>query len=243
MTTPTNDPPPIEPIDPVPPTPHSTSNPTPTPTSVVSALSAHLPCRIYLVGYRCVGKSTMGKQIAEAIGWRFIDADEYLEQKHRRTIAQIFADEGEISFRDKEERVMEEIATLRECVVATGGGCVIRPGTRMRMKRSGFVVWMQARAETLFARMQQDPTTESRRPPLTSGGLEEVQQLLTQREPYYAECAHFRIFTEGLSSRPLLNTILKAWNSWYSSKQTLLPSGPYGSSSSEPPSAASSTSA
>ena len=120
-----------------------------------------------------------------------------LEAQHGRSIQQIFAEEGEPGFRNREYAVLRELCWLERKVVATGGGVVIRPENRKRMKDAGVVVWLTADVETICGRLQDDTSTESRRPPLTVGGRAEVEELLRTREPLYREIAQFTVNTAG----------------------------------------------
>jgi shikimate kinase len=78
--------------------------------------------RIYLVGYMGSGKSTLGRRLAGHAGLHFIDLDKYIEERNCRTVPQIFALEGEESFRKKERKALEEVSEFDNVVVATGGG-------------------------------------------------------------------------------------------------------------------------
>ncbi|HEY8503071.1 MAG TPA: shikimate kinase [Gemmataceae bacterium] len=168
--------------------------------------------RIFLIGYRGTGKSTVGRRLAEVLGWAFLDADAELEARHGKTIRTIFAEEGEAGFRDKEEALLGELSAGEDRVIATGGGVVLRPANRERL-RAGFVVWLRARPETIWERLRADPTTAERRPDLSVGGREEVEQLLRQREPLYAQCADFTADTDDLSPEQITLAILSAWGS------------------------------
>src|SRR5438270_10957805 len=97
---------------------------------------------IFLIGYRGTGKSTVATILAERLGWTALDADTALENKHGCTIAHIFATEGEAAFRDKEESLLEELCGLRRRVIATGGGAILRPTNRQRLRGAGRVVWL-----------------------------------------------------------------------------------------------------
>jgi shikimate kinase len=105
---------------------------------------------------------------------------------------------------------LEELALLRRHVVATGGGIVLAESNRRRLKEAGRVVWLTAGVETLWQRMQQDPTTAGRRPDLTVGGLREVEELLRAREPLYRECAEMVVATEGRTPDAIAEEILTA---------------------------------
>jgi shikimate kinase len=127
--------------------------------------------------------------LADALGWDWIDADAEIEARAGMTIRHIFDAEGEAGFRRRESETLAGLCGRERVVVATGGGIVLRPDNRERL-RSGRVVWLTGDPETLWRRIQDDPTTADRRPNLTSaGGRDEVEALLLAREPLYRECA------------------------------------------------------
>jgi shikimate kinase len=170
------------------------------------------PQLIFLVGYRGSGKTTVGRALAARLGWPFLDADERLEHIAGRSVKEIFAAEGETGFRDRESAVLAEVSELTRHVVATGGGVVLRPGNR-NLLRTGFTSWLTASPETIWERIQTDPTTAARRPNLTAaGGLEEVRALLAVREPLYREVADFVVDAGSLSPDAAADAILVAWN-------------------------------
>ncbi len=165
--------------------------------------------RIFLIGYRGTGKSTVARLVAEHLGWQSIDADPLLEAEYGSSISDIFAAEGETGFRDKEEAILDRLCAKDEHVIATGGGVVLRPQNRLKLCSSGWVVWLNADADTIHQRLETDATTASRRPNLTSGGLAEIEELLTVRHPLYEECADMRIDTTSLSPAEVANTIVE----------------------------------
>ena len=116
---------------------------------------------LFLVGLPGAGKSTLGRQLARRLGKTFVDADAELERKLGVTIPTIFEIEGEASFRDREEAALAELAALTNIVLATGGGVVIRPANRERLKANGTVVYLHAPPATLYER-----TRRSRHRPL-----------------------------------------------------------------------------
>lgn len=147
--------------------------------------------RIFLIGYRGSGKTTVGPLVARRLGWQFVDADVLLEARAGRSIAAIFATDGERAFRDLESATLAELADRENVVVSTGGGVILRPENRERLSTRGFVAWLDAPAELLWQRMQSDPKTANNRPNLTAtGGLHEVKELLAAREPLYRAAAH-----------------------------------------------------
>ncbi|MBI2194114.1 MAG: shikimate kinase [Planctomycetes bacterium] len=152
---------------------------------------------LYLIGYRCTGKSTIGRRIAEAMGRPFIDADDVLEKRTGRSIREIFATDGEARFRDLESECLAEIAGTHRCaIVATGGGVILRPENVQRMKNSGCVVLLEADAETIHERLAADGRTVGQRPRLTGkNSREEIQELLAARASFYAAAAEARYNT------------------------------------------------
>jgi len=168
---------------------------------------------LYLVGMMGAGKSAVGRPLAQALGYRFVDADTAIEQVAGRTIPSLFADEGEAGFRALETAVLGQIASWHSLVVATGGGAVTRPENWGHM-RQGVVIWLDAPAPVLLSRLRADPTP---RPLLSSDDpAARLQTLLQDRLPLYGQ-ADLRIdqgdgTPEQVASQVLeaLPTILKS---------------------------------
>jgi shikimate kinase len=165
---------------------------------------------VFLVGYRGTGKTTVARLLAERLGWRWLDADAVLEERAGRTVRAVFAAEGEAGFRRRESAVLEDLCRCQGHVIATGGGVVLSPENRARLRAAGLVVYLTADAETIWRRLQADATTAERRPALTVGGLAEVRQLLEVREPLYRECAHHQVGTVGRSPEDVAEMVLSA---------------------------------
>jgi shikimate kinase len=162
-----------------------------------------------LIGYRATGKTTLARLLAERLGWEWIDADVEIERRAGKSIARIFDEDGEGVFRDLEAQVIADLCRRERLVLAAGGGAPLRAESRQTMRANGKVVWLKARPETILARMSGDPTTAGRRPNLTERGpLEEIIQLLEQREPIYRESAHLQADTEGKTPEQLVAEIL-----------------------------------
>ena len=152
---------------------------------------------IALIGYRGTGKTTVARILAHRVGWDWVDADVEVELRAGKSIAAIFADEGEPVFRDLEAQVVGDLCARRRTVVALGGGAVMRSDNRTACKQCQAVVWLKASAETLWKRIAADPTTAQRRPNLTNhGGRTEIEALLAHREPFYRMCATLEVDTE-----------------------------------------------
>ncbi|MDI6796645.1 MAG: shikimate kinase AroL, partial [Desulfatibacillaceae bacterium] len=167
---------------------------------------------IFLIGFRCTGKSTVGKALAQSLGRSFVDADKVLEQQAGMTIAQIVEKEGWQGFRSREKSLVEELCKGRGKVVAPGGGAVLDADNSALMRENGFVAWLNASAPTIAARMEADAATAGQRPSLTGKGvLEEVCQVLEQRGPIYEKTAHFKVETDGLSIEDVANTVENAF--------------------------------
>jgi shikimate kinase len=164
---------------------------------------------VTLIGYRGCGKSSVGRLLAERLGWSCADADEEIERLSKQTIRQIFEERGELAFRDLEEQTIARLLEGDELILAAGGGAVLRESTRQRMKSAGPVVWLTASPETLFERIGNDDTTGQRRPDLTSqGGLAEIRSLLELRTPFYRSTADLQIETEGLSPDEIADNLV-----------------------------------
>uniref|UniRef100_A0A7C2PBR8 Shikimate kinase n=1 Tax=Schlesneria paludicola TaxID=360056 RepID=A0A7C2PBR8_9PLAN len=164
---------------------------------------------VTLIGYRGTGKTSIAPRLAERLGLSWIDADPELERRAGRSIRDIFANDGEPEFRRLEREVLVDLLSRDNLVLAVGGGAILNPDTRRDFRRAGPVVWLQADAETLAARIAGDPTSPGRRPNLTAaGGLDEIRALLTQREPLYRETATLTVNTVGRNLDELVAEII-----------------------------------
>jgi shikimate kinase len=164
---------------------------------------------LFLIGYRGTGKSAVARLLAERLGWPWVDADDEIERRAGKAIAQIFADDGEPAFRDWETQVIADLAKRDQSVIALGGGAVMRPENREAIRQQGYFVWLCASPETIWRRLQADAATASRRPNLTAaGGITEIIATLHEREPIYRQCAQFSVDTENKSPAEVADAIL-----------------------------------
>lgn len=164
---------------------------------------------ITLIGYRGSGKTAVARPLADRIGWDWIDADVELERLAGMSIREIFEAESEAGFRKREAAILEELFARDRLVVAAGGGAVLNADTRRRMREAGPVVWLKASVDLLERRIREDATTAARRPNLTNaGGRAEIESLLNQRAPLYAECASAVVETDGLMVNDVVAQIL-----------------------------------
>jgi len=164
---------------------------------------------VFLIGYRCTGKTSAGKLLAAKLVWTIVDADQVIADQGGRSIAESITAVGWAAFREKECEVIARLSERDRQVVATGGGAVIAPENVRRMRSSGKVIWLQASPDTIRRRMQADAGTAANRPSLTGqGSLEEIGAVLAEREPLYARAAHRLLATNELSIAEVVQKIM-----------------------------------
>ncbi|HEY4081437.1 MAG TPA: shikimate kinase [Burkholderiaceae bacterium] len=161
---------------------------------------------ISLVGMPGGGKSTVGRQMARQLGMRFVDSDTEIEQRIGEPIRSFFDREGEAPFRDIEAEVLAALLHAEgECVIATGGGAVIRDGNRDLLHERSTVLYLRSTPEDLFRRLRHD----TQRPLLqVKDPLQKLRELYAQRDPLYRRCAHFVLETSRPSVHGLVNMAL-----------------------------------
>ena len=154
---------------------------------------------IVLIGYRGAGKSAVGKRLAERLRREFVDIDDLIEERQGAPISELVKSQGWEGFRDMEKRVIQEISREDDLVIAPGGGAVIDAENVSSLKRNGLIIWLKANAQVLRQRLEQDPRTPSSRPTLTGKGvLEEFEEVMGKRIPYYAKAAEVEFDTSAL---------------------------------------------
>jgi len=168
---------------------------------------------IILIGYRGTGKTTLAVPLAERLGWAAVDADIELERRAGRSIREIFDDSGEPEFRRLERATLIELLGRQQLVIAAGGGAILNPETRRDFQQAGSVVWLRASIDTIEQRLYGDATTTQRRPNLTaSGGRQEIERLLADRDPLYRECATINVATDeplpGMAQVPSIDALV-----------------------------------
>ena len=165
---------------------------------------------IFLIGYRCTGKTTVGRHLAHCLQWQFMDSDVIIRAKHGMTVADMVSSLGWEEFRAREKIVIRELGEMDRLVVATGGGAVLDPDNVACMKKNGHVViWLTAGIETILARMEQDSETRQLRPALTQCPLEtEVRETLDQRNPLYQAASDLRMATDHGTVDQICDNIL-----------------------------------
>ncbi len=161
---------------------------------------------IFLVGLMAVGKSTVGRHLADALQLPFYDSDAEIEARAGAEVSWIFDVEGEIGFRDREEQVIDELTQMQGVVIATGGGAVKRAANRQHLSARGTVVHLDCPLQRLLARTRKD----KKRPLLQGDDREEVlRKLLCERAPLYAEIADYRFVSDQQSVTTLVQQIVR----------------------------------
>jgi shikimate kinase len=161
---------------------------------------------ILLCGLMGSGKSSVGRMLAERLGWRFVDTDALVEAAAGASVARIFEREGEAGFRAREREVLRSLAGSG-CVIALGGGAVESAENREILAGKGRLVWLDARPETLAGRIGAD----AGRPLLAGldarGRIEHLRELAARRAAAYAS-AELRVSTDGLGVAQVCQAVL-----------------------------------
>lgn len=160
---------------------------------------------IFLVGPMGVGKTTIGRRLAQALRREFFDSDHEVEQRAGASIPLIFEMESEAGFRSREKAVIAELTQRPEIILATGGGAILDPDNRRCLGGRGFVVYLVASVDEQLRRTALD----THRPLLqTADPKARLTQLFEQRDPLYREVADGIVITEGRPTRQVLRDIL-----------------------------------
>jgi shikimate kinase len=151
---------------------------------------------IVLIGYRCTGKTSVGRRISERLHIPFYDTDERIKELTGKTIKEIVDHGGWEAFRTEEKAVIRGLPSSEDTMISVGGGAVMDAENREALKRNGLFLWLTADVGTIFERMRDDRTGDEKRPPLSNSGLErEISKTLKQRIPIYQQLADFTIDT------------------------------------------------
>jgi shikimate kinase len=139
---------------------------------------------VILIGFMASGKTSVGRRLAQRLGYNFLDTDQFIESELGCTIAEVFSIQGEAYFRKLESRLAARLHCLQNTVISTGGGLPITPGNLERLREAGSVVFIKASLEDILKRLERDV----RRPMVQRGELREtVTSLLEERLPSYEQ--------------------------------------------------------
>ena len=159
---------------------------------------------VFFIGFMGAGKTSVSQQLAVQYGLASIDADEYLELREDRIIADIFAEDGEEAFRDIETDVLRDLASRSPRLIGCGGGVVTKRAENADIVReNGYVIYLQVTADEAARRI---PNTDSR--PMFKN-LETARKTITERIPQYEAAAHYSIDTEGRTITDLADEIAR----------------------------------
>ncbi|MCK9640755.1 MAG: shikimate kinase [Prolixibacteraceae bacterium] len=144
--------------------------------------------RIFLTGYMGCGKSTIGRKVAALMGMNFIDLDKYIEERNFKSVPDIFAQEGEATFREKERQALQEVAQFEDIIIGTGGGAPCFFENMKKMNETGITIYLAPDNETLACRLLKSKTER----PLIAGKSKEeliafIEVALAKRAPFYEQ--------------------------------------------------------
>jgi shikimate kinase len=163
---------------------------------------------IILIGYRCTGKTTVGKRLAVRLNLPFIDTDELVEKAVGKTIREMIADRGWEYFRQQEQAAIRNLTAWGKSVIATGGGAVMDKGNAVLLKKEGILIWLVADEKTILERMRADPATAGQRPRFSPDDLTvEIRNTLAVRAPAYRRLADFALDTTIMNTEECVTGI------------------------------------
>lgn len=165
---------------------------------------------VFLVGMMGSGKSSIGKNLAKILSYKFLDTDQEIENKHRNKISKIFEEAGEDTFRQMEKDLLNELNYQENIIVATGGGFPCYGNNMEVMNKMGVTVYLEAVPAFLASRLIH---AKNERPLIASFNDEELlnylENLLSKREGYYQK-SKFKISAKNLKAQDLVEMIMKS---------------------------------
>ena len=163
--------------------------------------------RIYIIGYMGCGKSTLGRKLASYAGLQFLDMDHYIESRHCKSVPQIFAEEGEEVFRQKERKALEELSEFTNVIIATGGGAPCFFDNMELMNRTGKTIYLNINPRILAERLLE---SKNERPLIKGKSKKELIQYiattLKHRDKFYSK-AHYQITVPDVELEKVLKMI------------------------------------
>ncbi len=166
--------------------------------------------KIILIGFRCTGKTTIGKELAKKLNWNFIDLDEKIQKREGKSIKEIVKEKGWDYFREIEKKEMKNFKNLKNVIIALGGGSVIHQEEMKNLSDKSLVVWLYSSPEIILKRIKEDKKTDFQRPPLKNTNLEEeIETVLKERNPLYEKFSQLKIDTDKKSIKEITEIIIK----------------------------------
>jgi shikimate kinase len=173
-----------------------------------------MPKNIALIGFMGSGKSTIGRLLAQRLGWHLTDTDYLVEQVAGCSIPQLFEREGEKAFRDRETAILLGVTMGERQVIATGGGAVLREENVAALRGGSLVVYLTARADVLAERVGRRP---GQRPMLDhdhdtgESPLTKILRMLAERGPLYQKSCHLVVDSSDRSPQALVEEIIRGY--------------------------------
>jgi shikimate kinase len=166
---------------------------------------------LILIGFRCSGKTTIGRLLAEKLGLDFVDVDDLVEENAGKSISELWEEHGESAFRAYESCAVADVSRMDNLVVALGGGAATRYRNLRCLRRKGTFILLEADNEAICSRMEADPSTKSRRPSLR--GKQQplrlaVEEETASRRSCYLSAADFVISTTGKLKEMVVDEVL-----------------------------------
>jgi len=165
---------------------------------------------IILIGYRCSGKTAVGKILAQKLKRQFVDLDEAIEAQTGSDIKWLVSRKGWGYFRQVERQMIQTLTQNENLVLATGGGVVMDPLNVKDLKANGLLVYLEADARVLTQRMQRDQISGHIRPALTDDDdpIKEIEAVLKERAPFYLDAGDFIVNTSDRSPEEVVQAVI-----------------------------------
>lgn len=171
---------------------------------------------IVLIGYRCSGKTTVGKLLARDLEREFLDTDRLVEAKTGHPIHVYVSQNGWQDFRLVEREVIKEVTSKDNVVIATGGGAVIDQENVRNLRKNGWVVWLDTKTPVIRDRMKKGQKSGEWRPTLSGADpLKESAEILNERMPVYERASDYRVDTNGQNPEEVAQAIMSALPHWH----------------------------
>ena len=161
---------------------------------------------IVLVGMMGAGKTTVGEFLSAKLNRELKDIDRVIEQEQKKSIIEIFTDDGEEAFRKLESETIEKFSNMSDLIISTGGGALEKANNLSNLQKNGIIIYLEADIEELFKRVK----NETQRPLLKEQDpLEVIKKLIKKREKFYL-MADITIITDNKSPEKITEEIIKA---------------------------------
>ena len=170
---------------------------------------------IILIGYRCTGKTTIGKEIAKKLRFTFTDTDQQIEKYTDMTITQYITKYDWKEFKKIEKNIIIKTTKQKDSVICTGGGAVIDNDNIKYLKKDNIVFWLTAKPDTILKRIKADPITKTLRPSLNKNkeiNLAEIKKTLKERINNYKKTSDYIINTDNITKKEITEKILNIYN-------------------------------